>query len=108
MREMQLFWSNDQEWQCLYKIEKSKNKRKFQASFSLLGMRERKFKNDSNFTFSAKIVRGWPELSGDFFLWQQILLFLIKYLTCMSAPTVIKNGIKNRPAKLNGHCKSKI
>jgi len=108
MREMQLFWSNDREWQCLYEVEKSKNESNFQASSSLLGMQDSKVKNDLYANFSAKIVRGWPELFGDFFWWQQTWHFLIKYSTYMSASTVVFYGIKNSPAKHDGCYKSKI
>jgi len=42
-------------------------------------MQESKFKNDSYVNFSTKIVRGWHELIGDIFQWQQTWHFLVKY-----------------------------
>ncbi len=89
MREMQLFWSNDWKWQCLYEVEKSKNKGKFGACSSLLSNQQSKFKNDLYVNFFAIIVGEWPELSRDLFWWQQTWHFLIKCLSYVPASAAL-------------------
>jgi len=108
MREMQLFWSYDWEWHGLYKVKKAKTSENFRLVLASSACKKEKTKNDLYVNFSAKIVRGWHELIGDFFWWQQTWHFLVKYSTYVSASTVILYGIKNRPAEHDGCYKSKI